>query len=63
VSTVVVIGLLAWWVLTSEAWPEVQQQFFNPEHFRTGWPDVLGGFWLNIQMFTVAEVLILAVLP
>lgn len=61
ISTVVVVGLLAWWVLTSEAWPEVQQQFFNPEHFRAAWPDVLGGFWLNIQMFAVAEVLILAV--
>ncbi|HUF15832.1 MAG TPA: amino acid ABC transporter permease [Acidimicrobiia bacterium] len=60
VSTVVFTGLILWWVLTSEAWPEVQQQFFNPEHFRAAWPDVLGGFWLNIQMFAVAEVLILA---
>jgi len=58
-STVAVFGLLAWWVLTSEAWPEVQEQFFNPDHFAAAWPEVLGGFWLNIQMFMVAEVLIL----
>ena len=55
-----VIGALAWWVLTSEAWPEVQAQFFNPRHFVDSWPDVLGGFWLNVQMFVVAEILILA---
>lgn len=59
VSTVVVFGLLAWWVLTSERWPEVQEQFFNPDHFAAAWPEVLGGFWLNIQMFMVGEVLIL----
>lgn len=59
VSTVIVFGLLAWWVFTSEAWPEVQQQFFNPEDFVASWPQVLGGFWLNIQMFAIAEVLIL----
>lgn len=59
ISTVVVFGLIIWWVLSSEAWPEVQQQFFNPDHFVASWPDVLGGFWLNIQMFAIAEVLIL----
>ena len=48
-------------VLTSEAWPDVQRQFFNPEHFRASWPDVLDGFWLNVQMFLIAEVLILVV--
>lgn len=58
-SSVIVLGLIVWWVLSSEAWPEVQQQFFNPEHFVAAWPDVLGGFWLNIQMFVVAEALIL----
>jgi polar amino acid transport system permease protein len=59
ISTLIVAGLILWWVLSSEAWPEVQQQFFNPVHFAASWPAVLGGFWLNIQMFAVAEVLIL----
>jgi polar amino acid transport system permease protein len=58
-STVVVIGLVLWWVLASEAWPAVQKQFFDPDHFREVFPDVAGGFWLDVQMFVVAEVLIL----
>lgn len=58
-STIVVGGLITWWILSSEAWPEVQEQFFNPRHFIESWPAVLGGFWLNIQMFVVAEILIL----
>jgi polar amino acid transport system permease protein len=59
-STVLVLGLVLWWVLSSEAWPSVQQQFFNPENFAEAWPDVLGGFWLDVRMFLVAEVAILA---
>jgi len=59
-STVVVIALALWWILSSEAWPAVQKQFFNPTNFREVWPDVAGGFWLDIRMFLVAEVLILA---
>ena len=51
---------ILWVVLSSEAWPAVQQQFFSPEHFRAVWPDVVAGFWLDVQMFLVAEVLILA---
>jgi polar amino acid transport system permease protein len=61
VSTVVFFGLIIWWVLSSEAWPDVQRQFFNPSHFVASWPAVLGGFWLNIQMFVVAEIIILIV--
>ncbi|MFQ5966555.1 MAG: amino acid ABC transporter permease [Acidimicrobiia bacterium] len=59
VSTVVFFGVVAWVVLTSEAWPAVQQQFFSPEHFRAVWPDVLSAFWLDVQMFIVAEIVIL----
>ncbi|MGI9649033.1 MAG: amino acid ABC transporter permease [Acidimicrobiia bacterium] len=58
-STVVLVGLIAWWVLTSETWPAVQRQFFSPDHFREVFPDVLSGFWLDVRMFLVAEVLIL----
>ena len=58
-STVIVIGLVLWWVLSSETWPAVRNQFFNAEHFRESLPEVAGGFWLDIQMFLVAEVLIL----
>ena len=58
-SSLVLIALVIWWVLSSEAWPAVQRQFFSPEHFREVWPDVVTGFWLDIRMFVIAEVLIL----
>ncbi|NOX29249.1 MAG: ABC transporter permease subunit [Actinobacteria bacterium] len=60
-STVALGALVLWWILTSETWPAVQRQFFSPRHFMAAWPDVLGGFWLDIKMFLVAEVLILAI--
>ncbi|MDH3540262.1 MAG: amino acid ABC transporter permease [Acidimicrobiia bacterium] len=59
VSTLILVSLALWVVLTSEAWPRVQKQFFNPSAFREVWPDVASGFWLDIQMFLVAEVVIL----
>lgn len=61
ISTVLFGSLVVWQVLTSEAWPRVQQQFFNPDHFAAVWPSVLSGFWLDVQMFFVAEVLILVI--
>ncbi|MBT8203466.1 MAG: amino acid ABC transporter permease [Acidimicrobiia bacterium] len=60
-STVVVIGLILWWVLSSDTWPAVQRQFFSGFHFRESFPQVLDGFWLDVRMFLVAEVLILAI--
>jgi polar amino acid transport system permease protein len=59
ISTVVFIGLVLWLVLSSEAWPQVQQQFFSWFHFKRVFPDVLSAFWLDVQMFMVAEVIIL----
>jgi polar amino acid transport system permease protein len=60
-STVVFVGVVSWVVLTSEFWPAVQRQFFSWTHFKRSFPDVLSGFWLDVQMFLVAEVLILAI--
>ena len=60
-STVVFLGLAVWLVVTSEAWPEVQRQFFNWSNFQEAWPVVLAGFWLDIKMFLLAEVLILVI--
>jgi polar amino acid transport system permease protein len=58
-STVIFIGLALWVVLNSEAWPQVQRQFFSWDHFKQVFPDILGAFWLDVQMFMVAEVVIL----
>ena len=60
VATIAFLGVGLYFVLNSSSWPKVQQQFFNPEDFVESWPDVLGGFWLDIKMFVIAEVLILA---
>ncbi|MBW3603919.1 MAG: amino acid ABC transporter permease [Actinobacteria bacterium] len=59
VSTGVVFGLVLWAVLRSENWDAVQAQFFNPENFVEAWPQVLAGFWLDLQMFAIAQIAIL----
>jgi polar amino acid transport system permease protein len=59
VSTVVFVAAVVLLVVTSENWPEVRAQFFSWEDFRAAWPDVLGGFWLDVKMFAIAQVLIL----
>ena len=58
-STIAVLGAIVVIVLNSEAWPAVQNQFFNGFHFRQSFPFVLRGFWQDIWMFLVAEVAIL----
>jgi polar amino acid transport system permease protein len=60
-STVVFVGLALWFILTSEAWPAVQKQFFNWENFKEAWPAISSGFWLDVRLFLVAEVLILVI--
>ncbi len=60
-STVIFIGVVAWLILSSDTWPAVQKQFFNWSNFQEAWPVVLPGFWLDIKMFMVAEVLILVI--
>jgi polar amino acid transport system permease protein len=58
-STVVVLALLVWAVVSSAAWPRVRDQFFSRHDFVKSWPRVLEGFWLDLKMFAVAEILIL----
>jgi len=60
VSSVVFVAVVLVWVLTSDTWPAVQKQFFSPSAFREVFPDILSGFWLDVQMFMVAEVAILS---
>lgn len=59
-SSVVILGGLAALVLTSSGWPEVRGMFFSAESFRTNFPDILRGFWLDIKLFMVVEVIVLA---
>ncbi|GAA3443124.1 amino acid ABC transporter permease [Planomonospora venezuelensis] len=59
VSTIVFLGAAAAVVTRSPGWPRVQDSFFDPEAFARAWPDVLDGFWTNVQIFLIAEPLIL----
>jgi polar amino acid transport system permease protein len=60
-STIVVFGLVAWWVASSEYWPAVQRQFFSFEDIQASFPAVLRGFWLNLQVWIIAEIFILII--
>ena len=59
-STVVVIGGLATWILTSPGWPEVRETFFSWTVFKDSFPEVLKGFWLDVKLFMIVEVAVLA---
>jgi polar amino acid transport system permease protein len=59
-STVIVLGALAALILTSKGWPNVRDTFFDPEAFKDAFPDVLDGFWLDVKIFLIVEVCVLA---
>jgi len=60
VSTVLFLTVLVLVITRSSGWPEVKAAFFNREVFSEAFPEVLRAFWLNIKIFCVAEVFILA---
>lgn len=51
VSTVVFFGVAIVAVVNSPGWPKIRAQFFNGEDFAASAPDVVDGFWLNLQLF------------
>lgn len=59
-STVLVIGGLAALILTSSGWPAVRETFFNATVFKESFPDVARAFWLDIRVFLIVEVAVLA---
>jgi polar amino acid transport system permease protein len=60
VSTLVVIVLVVLAVVNAPGWPTVKQSFFNVGEGRDVLPLVARAFELNVKMFSIAEVLILA---
>ncbi len=60
VSTILVFGVLAWIVVNSPGWPAVQASFFDGDIFWSSLPGIVGEFFVNIQLFLISEVLILA---
>lgn len=59
VSTVIVFGVIGWVVVHAPGWPAVQESFFNAEVFWETLPSLLNAFVVNIQLFMIAEVLVL----
>lgn len=59
VSTVVFFTLLGVVIVNAPGWPEVKTSFFNGKVFAESWPLILAAFWVNIQIFVIAELLVL----
>ncbi len=47
-------------MLTSPGWPAVRETFFSWSVFKESFPEVLGGFWLDVKLFMTIEVAVLA---
>ena len=58
ISTAVFFGGATILILNSSNWPRVRDQFFNPDDFSASAPDVIDGFWLNLQLFGWAMLVI-----
>jgi polar amino acid transport system permease protein len=60
----VYLGVIGWlflfWYLTQDGLADVQRTLFSGEHLEGSFDTVIKGFWLNIQIFVVAEILALA---
>jgi len=55
-----VLGGLVAVVVTSSGWHEVQQTFFSWSAFRTSLPEILTAFKLDVELFIVVELVVLA---
>jgi polar amino acid transport system permease protein len=55
-----VIGGLVLVVVTSPGWSSVQTTFFSWPDFARSFPDILEGFWLDVRLFVIIEVVVLA---
>lgn len=57
----IVIGGLLVLLLTSPGWPTVRETFFSWSAFKSSFGSVLAGFWLDVRLFLVVEVVVLIV--
>ena len=60
VSTVVFLVLVVVAVTHAPGWPEVRRTFFDWGEFRASFPEIARAFELNVKIFCIAEVFILA---
>ena len=59
VAVLVAFTLLGLLVTGSPGWPRVRDLFFDWGHAKASLPAIRDGFWLNVQLFLVAEAVIL----
>jgi len=59
ISTVAFFAILGLIVVNAPGWPEVQAKFFNGRVFADSWPLIVRAFWINVQLFVLAELLVL----
>ncbi len=59
ISTLLFIALVGFLIVNAPGWQEFQSFFFDPEIFASSWPKIVRAFWINVQMFLVAEVFVL----
>ncbi|HSL11420.1 MAG TPA: amino acid ABC transporter permease [Actinomycetota bacterium] len=59
ISTAVFIGVIVIAAVNSPGWARVRESFFDGEAFAESFPDIVSGFWVNVQMFLIAEALVL----
>jgi len=58
-STVVFFAVLTFAIVHAPGWPLVKATFFNGRRFRESLPDAARGFRVNVELFMVAEVIVL----
>jgi polar amino acid transport system permease protein len=54
-----VVGALVTAIVTSKGWPTVKETFFSWDSLKASFPDVLRGFWLDVRLFVVVEIVVL----
>jgi polar amino acid transport system permease protein len=59
-STIVFLALIGVVVTQSPGWEEVKSTFFDWDVFRASFPEIADAFMLNVKIFCIAEVFILA---
>jgi len=60
-STVVFFGFIVWVAVSSPGWPAIQESFLNGRVFAASLPSIVGSFLVNVQLFLIAEALILVI--
>jgi polar amino acid transport system permease protein len=55
------VAIVLWLAIThTPGWPQVHKTYFSGAEFRSTFPGILRGLWLNVRILLVGEVLILA---